>query len=73
MSNVKLENCEKDPECKSIVKRVPWLSLSTLSASDPNTIEVLKLLERLHDNYSDVIDQRTLSLVKLYIKTLRKK
>ena len=73
MSNVKLENCEKDPECKSIVKRVPWLSLSTLSASDPNTIEVLKLLERLNDNYSDVIDQRTLSLVKLYIKTLRKK
>ena len=73
MSNVKLGNCEKDPECKSIVKKVPWLSLSTLSASDPNTIEVLKLLERLNDNYSDVIDQRTLSLVKLYIKTLRKK
>jgi ubiquitin C-terminal hydrolase len=73
MSNVKLENCEKDPECKSIVKRVPWLSLPTLSASDPNTIEVLKLLERLNDKYSDVIDQRTLSLVKLYIKTLRKK
>ena len=73
MSNVKLENCEKDPECKSIVKRVPWLSLPTLSASDPNTIEVLKLLERLNDKYSDKIDQRTLSLVKLYIKTLRKK
>jgi hypothetical protein len=65
--------CDQDKECKLEFNEIPWKLLQTITGDDPRTKASLEHLENLDLHYLDKFDTKTQQLIRLYIKTLKKR